>query len=98
MAWTIITDYTSKCAQMDPQQLRKTSIFCSRSKKRDIEKPLWGWVPPPLVARRFKLGDHFNISLLAFHVVTRSFIHKKQNKILDVLPILLGRERQFFLS
>src|SRR6218665_999206 len=40
MAWAIITDYTSKCAQMDPQQLPKTSKFYSRRKKCDIEKTL----------------------------------------------------------
>src|SRR6218665_1116597 len=51
MAWAIITIYTSKCAQMDPQQLRKTSKFYSRSKKCDIEKTLGGGYHPPLVAR-----------------------------------------------
>ena len=52
MAWAIITIYTSKCAQMDPQQLPKSSKFYSGCKKSDIEKTLGGWVPPPLVARR----------------------------------------------
>src|SRR6218665_3595441 len=46
MAWAIITNYTSKCAQMDPQQPMKTSKFYSRSKKCDIEKTLGGWVQP----------------------------------------------------
>jgi len=41
MAWTVITIYASKCAQMDPQQLLKTSNFYLRCKKCDIEKP-WG--------------------------------------------------------
>src|SRR6218665_2330744 len=50
MAWPIITIYISKCAQMDPQQLPKTSKVYSKSKKCDIEKTLG--VPPPLVARR----------------------------------------------
>jgi len=27
MAWAIITNYTSKCAKMDPQQLPETSEF-----------------------------------------------------------------------
>jgi len=27
MAWAIIAIYTSKCAQMDPEQLPKTSTF-----------------------------------------------------------------------
>src|SRR6218665_2315508 len=40
MAWAIITIYTSKCAQMDPQQPPKTSKFYSRCKKCDIEKTL----------------------------------------------------------
>src|SRR6218665_1875684 len=52
MAWAIITMYTSKCAQMDPQQLPKTSKFYSRCKKCDIEKTLGGGYPPPLVDRR----------------------------------------------
>src|SRR6218665_3037813 len=40
MAWAIITIYISKCAQMNPQQLPKTSKFYSRCKKCDIEKTL----------------------------------------------------------
>src|SRR6218665_3661363 len=40
MEWAIITIYTSKCSQMDPQQLPKTPKFYSRSKKCDIEKTL----------------------------------------------------------
>src|SRR6218665_2098113 len=40
MAWAIITIYISKCAQMNPQQLRKTSKFYSICKKCDIEKTL----------------------------------------------------------
>src|SRR6218665_1862839 len=54
MAWGIITIYISKCAQMNPQQLPKTSKFYSRCKKCDIEKTLW-WYQPPLVARRLNL-------------------------------------------
>src|SRR6218665_3082342 len=49
MARAIITNYTYKCAQMDPQQLPNTSKFYSRSKKCDIEKTL---DTTPLVARR----------------------------------------------
>src|SRR6218665_3682974 len=37
MAWAIITIYISKCAQMNPQQLPKTSKFYSRCKKCDIK-------------------------------------------------------------
>jgi len=46
MAWAIITIYTSKCAQMDPQQLPKTSKLYSRCKKCDIEKTLGGGYHP----------------------------------------------------
>ena len=59
MAWAIITIYASKCAQMDPQQLPKTSNFYSRCKKCDVEKTL-GRVPLPLVARRLKGIDLFS--------------------------------------
>src|SRR6218665_465940 len=45
MAWAIIIIYSSKCAQMDPQQLLKTSKFYSRCKKCDIEKTLGGGSP-----------------------------------------------------
>jgi len=52
MAWAIITIYISKCAQMNPQQLPKTSKFYFRCKKCDIEKTLGGGYHPSLVARR----------------------------------------------
>src|SRR6218665_1874236 len=55
MAWAITTIYTSKCAQMDPQQLPKTSKFYSICKKCDIEKTLGGAPCTPLVARRLKV-------------------------------------------
>src|SRR6218665_127329 len=59
MAWAIITFYISKCAQMNPKELLKTSKFYSRCKKCDIEKNLRGWVPTPLVARRLsRLNRH----------------------------------------
>jgi len=47
MAWAIITIYTSECAQVDTQQLLKTSKFYSRCKKFDIEKTLGGGYNPP---------------------------------------------------
>jgi len=47
MAWAIIAVYTSKCAQMDPQQLLETSKFYSKCKKCDIEKPYGGGYHPP---------------------------------------------------
>jgi len=46
MAWAIITIHISKCAQMDPQQLPKTSKFYHKSKKCDIEKTLEGGYHP----------------------------------------------------
>jgi len=46
MAWAITTIYTSKCAQMDPQQLTETSQFYSRFKKCDIENTLGGGYHP----------------------------------------------------
>jgi len=48
MAWAIITVYTSKCAQMDPKKLLKTSEFHSRCKKCYIEKILGGGYNSPL--------------------------------------------------
>ena len=45
MAWAITTIYTSKCVQMDPQQLPNRSKFYSRCKKCDIEKTLVGTTP-----------------------------------------------------
>src|SRR6218665_506012 len=52
MAWAIITIYISKRAQVNPQQLPKTSKFYSKCKKCDIEKSLGVGTTPPLVARR----------------------------------------------
>src|SRR6218665_1367078 len=46
MVWAVIKIYTSKCAQMDPQQIPKTSKFYSKSKKCDIEKTLGGGYHP----------------------------------------------------
>src|SRR6218665_2706568 len=64
MAWAIIKMYTSKCAQVDPQQLLKTSKFYSKSKKCDIEKNIGGWVPPPpLGSQKVKGLIFFIISL-----------------------------------
>src|SRR6218665_841694 len=57
MAWAIITIYTSKCAQMYPQQLPKTSKLYSRCKKCDIEKTLWDGYHPPLVTRRLHVSS-----------------------------------------
>jgi len=47
MAWAIITIFISKCAQMNPQQLPKTSKFYSKFKKCEIEKTLGGGYHPP---------------------------------------------------
>jgi len=51
MAWTIITIYTSKCAQMDPQQLQRQNFITDA--KSVTSKNLRG-VPPPLVARKLR--------------------------------------------
>src|SRR6218665_3949278 len=57
MAWAMITIYTSKCAQMDPQQLPKTSKFYSRCKKCDIEKTLGGgYHHPPFGSPKVNVG------------------------------------------
>jgi len=40
MTWAIITIYISKCAQMNPQQLPKTSKFFPRRKKCEIKETL----------------------------------------------------------
>src|SRR6218665_2713223 len=61
MAWAIVTIYTFKCAQMDPQQLPGTSKFYSRCKKCDIEKTLWGWVPSLLGSPKGKTPKHHHI-------------------------------------
>src|SRR6218665_2878310 len=48
MAWAIITIYISKYAQMNPQQLPKTSKFYSICKWNIIEKTLVGVGTIPL--------------------------------------------------
>ena len=56
MAWAIMTIYISKFAQMNPQQLPKTSKFYSKCKKCDIEKTSGGGYHPlgsPKVKRRY---------------------------------------------
>src|SRR6218665_908006 len=63
MAWAIINIYTSKCAQMDPQQLLKTSKVYSRSKKCDIEETLGGRVGTTLPLGRPKVKG-FRLGLL----------------------------------
>jgi len=70
MAWAIIKVYTSKCAQMDPQELHvpKTSKFYSESKKCDIEKTLGGGYHIPLVARRL---IHNNILFINTLILSR---------------------------
>jgi len=46
MEWAIITIYTSKCVQMDPQQLPKTSKLCSICNKCDMQKTAGGGYHP----------------------------------------------------
>src|SRR6218665_245734 len=58
MVWAIIKIYTSKCAQMDPQQLPKSSKLYYKSKKCDIEKTLGGvGTTPPLGSPKVNLGE-----------------------------------------
>src|SRR6218665_2610750 len=67
MTRAIITIYISKCAQMDPQQLFKTSKFYSKCKKCDIKKTLGGWVqPPPLVARKLNTNKSMGRYIATF--------------------------------
>src|SRR6218665_3747089 len=75
MAWAIITIYTYKCAQMDPQQLPETSKFYSRSKKCDIKKTLGGWVPPPLVARRLNCEYFRSLQIKANRLIVKSMYY-----------------------
>src|SRR6218665_2609027 len=65
MAWAIITIYTSKCAQMEPQQLPETSKFYSKCKKSDIEKTL---------ARRLSLSGIDEIMIVS--IKSNFFSHK----------------------
>ena len=44
MAWAIRTIYISKCAQMDPQELPKTSKFYSICNKCVVQKTVRGWI------------------------------------------------------
>src|SRR6218665_2858824 len=73
MAWAIITIYTCKCAQMDPQQLPKTSKFYSRCKKCDIEKthPLGSQKVNTYYSdkRRLNIHVYFRIGI-AFIIIT----------------------------
>ena len=68
MEWAIITIYTSKCAQMDPQQLLKMSKFYSRCKSV-TSKNLRELVPPLLGSPKVKSITH-----KIFILVTRNFI------------------------
>ena len=62
MAWAIITIYTSKCAQMDSQQLLKASKFYSRCKQCDIEKIVRGGYHRPLGSLKVKPFAFANIA------------------------------------
>src|SRR6218665_2307349 len=78
MAWAIITIYISKCAQMNPQQLPKTSKFYSRCQMCDIEKTLGAWVPPPLGSPKVNNDishcfTSLSLSAFACKLVSRNF-------------------------
>ena len=75
MAWAIITIYISKCAQMNPQQLPKTSQFYSRCKKCDIENFL-GWVgTTPLGSPKVK-----------YSTLTRRLVSARNGKFQSKIP------------
>jgi len=70
MAWAIITIYASKCVEMDPQQILKTSNFYSRCKNVWHRKNLREGVgtTPPLVAGRLNINERMcraAVSLIA---------------------------------
>src|SRR6218665_2309975 len=85
MAWAIITIYTSKCAQMDPQQLSKTSKFYSRCKKCDIRKTLGGGTTTPLgspkVKRHCQATHEAYIKIFILFARRRSSISKCESVI-----------------
>src|SRR6218665_43485 len=86
MAWAIITIYTSICAQVDSQQLPKTSKFYSKSKKCDIEKTLGGGYQHPLVARRLIM--QVNLRFYQFNFWGRS--HDRCREGFDPLKVVRG--------
>jgi len=50
MAWAIITIYTSKCAQMDPNSYLKRQNFIPDAKSVISKEAYGGEYHPPLVA------------------------------------------------
>src|SRR6218665_3287919 len=56
MVWAIIKSFTTKCVQMDPQQLLKTSQFYSICNKCDMQKTAEGvgTTPPSLGSLKVK--------------------------------------------
>src|SRR6218665_1693260 len=56
MAWAIITIYTFKCVQLDPQQLPKAYFLNSRCNKCDMQKTVGGVDATPLGSLKVNAG------------------------------------------
>src|SRR6218665_2792688 len=104
MAWAIITIYTSKCAQMNPQQLLKTSKFYSRCKKCDIEKTLGVCTTPPLGSPKVnlqatKLFIVTSATKLSYRVIHRLIQHYLLSKMvyLNEKYVIATRRYNFFI-
>ena len=72
MALAIRISYrlTSKCVQMEPQQLRKTSKYYSICNKCDMHKT--AWVPPPgrlKVKQRYMYVDRPTFLIKQYHML-----------------------------
>src|SRR6218665_1606644 len=76
MAWAIITIYTCKCAQKDPQQIPKTSKFYSRCKKCDIDKTLGGGYHLPLGSPEVKGHVGYHARLRNYEKVVKIYCSK----------------------
>src|SRR6218665_3860664 len=103
MAWAIITIYISKCVQMNPQQLLKTSKFYSRCKKCDIEKTLGGGYHPlgsPKVnLQATKLLIVTSATKLSYRVIYRLIQHCLLSKMvyLNAKYVIATPSYQFFI-
>src|SRR6218665_2845613 len=63
-----MTIYTSKCAQMYPQQLLNRSKFYSRCKKCDIDRTVGGGYHPPLGSLKVNIqtSTYYNEQLFTY--------------------------------
>src|SRR6218665_1267731 len=84
MAWAIITIYTSKCAQMDPNSCLKRQN-CIPDVKSVISKNRRGWVPPPLGSRKVKMNILGTLCLFSIrNCVSLSYLHRLSGVFLEV--------------